>query len=150
MVVAAHKKYPASGNVDPVDAHIGSRIRLGRSLAGMSQGQLGAASRLTFQQIQKYERGANRVSASRLFHFAEILGVDISYFFENMPGDISSHSYNQGLAEDSQLPIEDDKAEAIMKKRETLELVRAYYRISDPKQRKRIYELVKAMAEQSS
>ncbi|HER27245.1 MAG TPA: XRE family transcriptional regulator [Rhodospirillales bacterium] len=127
----------------PVDVHVGLRLRQRRTLLGISQEKLGAAVDLTFQQIQKYERGANRVSASRLFEFSRILDVTISYFFDQMPDQVAdSHLIEQpGLADKIQENIERDP----LVRRETLELVRAYYKIADPKVRKRIYELVKAV-----
>ena len=73
----ANKKQP-----NPIDIHVGSRVRLRRMMLGMSQERLGESLGITFQQIQKYEKGTNRISASRLFQFAQILGVDIPYFFQ--------------------------------------------------------------------
>ncbi len=127
----------------PVDVHVGARLRLRRTLLGISQEKLGEAVSLTFQQIQKYERGANRVGASRLFEFSRILGVPVSYFFDDMPKEVAD-SYKtevDGLSDKIQQKIEGDP----MVRRETLELVRAYYKIGDPKVRKRIYELVKSL-----
>ncbi len=134
------------GRPSPIDVHVGSRIRLRRTLLGLSQERLGDQIGLTFQQVQKYERGANRVGASRLFDLARVLDVAISYFFEDMPDNVAgplAHSARRmhGLAE-TQDPFGDDT----MSRRETLELVRAYYRISDPAVRKRVFDLVKSMA----
>lgn len=120
----------------PVDIHVGSRVRQRRTLLGMSQEKLGDALGLTFQQVQKYERGANRVGASRLHDISRILDVPVSYFFEELSGSAAA-----GLAEEPAAFERDPMA-----KRETLELVRAYYRITDPKVRKRIFELTKAVA----
>ncbi len=127
----------------PVDVHVGARLRLRRTLLGISQEKLGDAVNLTFQQIQKYERGANRVGASRLYEFCRILDVSISYFFDEMPKEVAQ-SYKtevKGLSDQVQESIDGDP----MVRRETLELVRAYYKIGDPAVRKRIYELVKAV-----
>jgi len=131
---------------DPVDIHVGGRLRLRRNLVGMSQEQLGRASGLTFQQIQKYERGANRMGASRLYQLARLLDVPVAWFFEEMPA-----PGNKGpqLSDNAQAPLEgapDDQQ--ILSRRETLELIRAYYRITDPKQRRKVYELVKSLAEE--
>ena len=134
------RKWPV-GVPRPVDIHVGSRLRLRRTLLGLSQGKLGEAVGLTFQQIQKYERGANRVGASRLFEFSRILDVTISYFFEEMGKDDKS-SAAPGLSDRSQLPVDPGS----MSRRETLELVRAYYRIDDPGVRKRVYDLIKSIA----
>ena len=127
----------------PVDVHVGSRLRLRRTLLGISQEKLGESVNLTFQQIQKYERGANRIGASRLYEFSRILEISISYFFEDMPKEVSD-SYKsdvKGLSDQIQEEMESDP----MIRRETLELVRAYYKVSDTRVRKRLYELVKAV-----
>lgn len=129
-----------AANPDPIDIHVGSRVRLRRTLLGMSQEKLGDALGLTFQQIQKYERGANRIGSSRLFKLSQILDVPVSFFFDDMPEDVERA--NRGLAEAPAEPFEADQ----LSKRETLELVRAYYRVGDAKVRKRIFELVKAVA----
>jgi transcriptional regulator with XRE-family HTH domain len=130
----------------PIDVHVGSRIRLRRTLLGMSQERLGEALGLTFQQVQKYERGVNRVGASRLFDLSRVLDVPISFFFDDMPDALSGNygaQANKRLAgfADSQDGFADDT----LNRRETLELVRAYYRITDPAVRKRVFELIKSM-----
>ena len=117
----------------PVDVHVGARVRQRRTLLGMSQEKLGAAVGLTFQQIQKYERGANRVGASRLYEFSKVLDVPVSYFFEEMPanvlvGRVGGGRGRKSLAEPAS-PFEEEKDPMI--KRETLELVRAYYKIDE-------------------
>jgi transcriptional regulator with XRE-family HTH domain len=111
----------------------------------MSQEKLGDALALTFQQVQKYERGANRVGASRLFEISQILDVPVSFFFEEMSAEtaaLTPHSADASGAAESAEEFERDP----LAKRETLELVRAYYRISDPRVRKRMFELTKAVA----
>jgi transcriptional regulator with XRE-family HTH domain len=130
----------------PIDVHVGTRIRLRRTLLGMSQERLGEALGLTFQQVQKYERGVNRVGASRLFDLSRVLDVPISFFFDDMPEALSG-AYGvpaskrvAGFA-DAQEGFADDT----LNRRETLELVRAYYRITDPAVRKRVFELIKSM-----
>jgi len=125
---------------DPIDVHVGSRVRMRRTLLGMSQEKLGNALSLTFQQIQKYERGANRIGSSRLYKLSHILDVPVNYFFDDMPDATGKRA--RGLSDSGPQAFEQDK----LAKRETLELVRAYYRISDPKVRKKIFELVKAVA----
>ena len=137
----------AETRASPVDVHVGARIRLRRTLMGMSQERLGDALGLTFQQVQKYERGANRVGASRLFDLSRILDVPISFFYDNMPESLAGGSLQHrgraahGFAE----PQEGFGADETMNKRETLELVRAYYRITDPNVRKRMLDLIKSM-----
>ncbi|MBL4614923.1 MAG: helix-turn-helix transcriptional regulator, partial [Magnetovibrio sp.] len=79
---------PPLGTPRPVDVHVGARLRQRRTLLGMSQEKLGEAVGLTFQQIQKYERGANRIGASRLYQLSNVLDVSVSYFFEEMPGEV--------------------------------------------------------------
>ncbi len=120
----------AKDGPEPVDVHVGNRVRLRRTLLGMNQTQLGDAVGVAFQQVQKYERGTNRISASRLFQFALILDVPVSYFFDDLDEGVKARSPND-----------------IMLKRETLELVLAYYRISDPAARKRLVGLTRAIAD---
>lgn len=128
---------------DPIDVHVGSRVRMRRTLLGLSQQKLGTALGLTFQQIQKYERGANRIGSSRLYRLSRILDVEVTYFFEEMPADVASGA--KGLAEATGKHFESDQ----LSRRETLELVRAYYRIGNAKVRKRVFELVKAVGQSS-
>ena len=128
----------------PIDVHVGSRIRLRRTLMGMSQERLGEALGLTFQQVQKYERGVNRVGASRLYDLSRVLDVPISFFFDDMPdttGNGNGSTHVAGFAERVDFGHADDP----LAKRETLELVRAYYRITDPSLRKRVFDLIKSM-----
>ena len=118
MNIGEPKKYGrGTGIPDPVDVHVGSRIRMRRLLLGMNQETLAGALGLTFQQVQKYEGGANRVSASRLSAMAEILGVPISYFF----GDLQS----EGSVVD---PVDRERRERLQRP-ETIELIRLYYAI---------------------
>ena len=126
------------GRPSPIDVHVGSRIRLRRTLLAMSQERLGDALGLTFQQVQKYERGVNRVGASRLFDLSRVLDVPISFFFDDMPETVTGTG--AGLSENED-PFGDDT----MSRRETLELVRAYYRIADPSLRKKVFNLIKSM-----
>lgn len=132
------------GIPNPVDIHVGARIRLRRTLLGMSQEKLGEAIGLTFQQVQKYERGTNRVGASRLYDLSLVLDVPIQYFYDDMADTVAEQAprLRAGLSEAPEDSYERDP----MAKRETLELVRAYYRVKDPHVRKRIFELCKAMA----
>lgn len=138
----------------PVDAHVGIRMRQRRTLLGMSQTRLGDAVGLTFQQVQKYERGANRVGSSRLFEFAKALDVPVSYFFDEMPSNVlagrpmAARVKKGGGFGEAGTPFAVEKDPLI--KRETLQLVRAYYKIREPSVRKRIYELVKTMGAAST
>jgi transcriptional regulator with XRE-family HTH domain len=134
----------------PIDTHVGSRVRLRRTLLGLSQEKLGEALGLTFQQVQKYERGVNRIGASRLFDLSRVLDVPIGFFFDDMPGTVGgNNSGNNGMGRprtggfaEQQDGFEDDT----LHRRETLELVRAYYRINEPAVRKRVFELIKSLA----
>ena len=112
----------------PVDVHVGSRVRLRRTLLGMSQTHLAEALGLTFQQVQKNEKGTNRIGSSRLYQLSLIFGVPASDFFEGIEDKSSSR------------PGDD-----VMLKRETLELVKAYYRIRDPKVREALNAMFKAL-----
>lgn len=137
---------------NPIDVHVGRRLRLRRTLLGMSQERLGESLGLTFQQVQKYERGVNRIGSSRLFELGQILDVPVSFFFDDMaeaarPSGLGlTTGLAPGLAEES-ATFEHDLDDGLsLDKRETLELIRAYYRITDPAVRKRLFELTKALA----
>lgn len=130
----------------PVDVHVGRRLRLKRTILGLSQESVGKEIGVTFQQIQKYERGINRMGASRLFDFAKTLGVPIQYFFEGY-GDYAMDEVSAyALGEQPSGSYEHEK----VNNRETLEVMRAYYRIKSPALRKRIIDLIKAMADENA
>jgi transcriptional regulator with XRE-family HTH domain len=124
---------------NPIDAQVGNRVRLRRMLIGMSQEKLGEALGLTFQQVQKYEKGVNRIGAGRLFHVSRILGVPITYFYE----DVSSDTYTPGFSEGAASPpvIE------FLASSDGLQLSLAFMRIKEPKVRKRVLDLVKSLAD---
>jgi transcriptional regulator with XRE-family HTH domain len=125
---------------NPIDIHVGGRIRLRRNMLGMSQEKLGESLGITFQQIQKYEKGTNRVGASRLQAISTILNVPVSFFFEDAPG---SAAGTPGVAEESDASYVVD----FLNSTEGLQLNRAFVKISDPKVRRRIVDLVKSLAE---
>ncbi len=132
-----------TGNPHPVDVRVGARVRLRRNQLGMTQTGLGDAIGLTFQQVQKYERGVNRIGAGRLCDLARVLDVPVNFFFEDMPPDVAaipSAPKRRGKAKklSSYAPV-------LMVKRETLEFVRAYYKIEDADVRKQVSQLIKAM-----
>ena len=135
----------SKGFPNPIDVHVGGRIRLRRTLLGISQTTLAEAIGLTFQQVQKYEKGVNRVSSSRLVDLANALGVKIPFFLVVLSGGIGAQKpygvimYGKGPAA---IGNETDP----LAKRETLEFVRAYYKIQDPVVRKQVFELTKAVA----
>jgi transcriptional regulator with XRE-family HTH domain len=124
-----------TGVPDPVDVHVGNRIRARRLFLGMNQESLANALGLTFQQVQKYEGGANRVSASRLSAMAEILGVPISYFFGDLRPD------------DAEISPEDRQWREYLQRPETIEFIRLYYAIPDPKVRRQFLDMAKTVAE---
>ncbi len=125
----------------PVDVHVGKRLRLRRTILGLSQEAIGNAIGVTFQQVQKYERGVNRMGSSRLYEFSKILTIPVSYFFEEMEK-TQSHAPHAGVSEDAPA-FEHEK----MSSRETLEMMRAYYRITDAHVRKRVFELIKSLVD---
>lgn len=121
---------------DPIDVYVGSRIRLRRNLVGMSQEKLGEQLGITFQQIQKYEKGTNRVGASRLQAISEILDVSVSFFFEEVPGATAP----DGFAESAVNYMD------FCSSNEGIQLMRAFTNIRDPKVRRKIIDLAKALS----
>jgi transcriptional regulator with XRE-family HTH domain len=126
-----------------IDTHVGARLRLRRMLLGMSQEKLGESLGLTFQQVQKYEKGVNRVGASRLFDLAQVLGVPVQYFYDELdPGSVDSNNMARGFGERST----DTYVVDFLGTREGLELNRAFTKVSDPKVRRAIIDLVRSLA----
>ena len=125
---------------NPVDTHVGSRVRLRRTMLGMSQEKLGESLGITFQQIQKYEKGSNRIGASRLQRMSEVLNVPVSFFFEDAPG--GQHG-KDGLQE----PSGPDYVVDFLSSSEGLQLNRAFVKIADPKVRRRVIDLVRSLAD---
>lgn len=123
---------------NPIDTHVGNRIRLRRNMIGMSQEKLGEQLGITFQQIQKYEKGTNRVGASRLQAIARIMGVPVAFFFEDAPGS----GGRPGFA----VAPQQDFAFDMLSAPEGLQLQREFARIKDPKVRRRILDLIKTLA----
>lgn len=132
--MASEKRKP-----NPIDIHVGSRVRLRRTMIGMSQEKLGDALGITFQQIQKYEKGANRVGASRLQEISRVLNTPVSFFFEDAPG---TPSGSDGFEESQSTNYVVD----FLSSSEGLQLNRAFVKISDPKIRKKLVELVRTLA----
>lgn len=138
-------KRKTKGTPDNVDVHVGQRLRVRRSLLGMSQEKLAEAIGLTFQQIQKYERGVNRISAGRLFQFSKILDVPVGYFYDQVGGSgIEQQGAVAGLSDNEQDVFD---SEDIMQKKETLDLVRIYYSIEDEQKRKEILRFIRMMSD---
>lgn len=132
---------------DPVDIHVGRRIKIRRSMLKMSQEQLASLIGVTFQQIQKYESGANRVSSSRLYDIACALNQPISFFFEGIAKDNERLFKNQDI--ESNVAEEEGGFEDPMNSSMTLELINAFWRIKDEKSRQKAYELIMALASQN-
>ena len=126
---------------NPIDIHVGSRIRLRRTMLGMSQEKLGESLGITFQQVQKYEKGTNRVGASRLQNISAILSAPISFFFEDAPGRRQDGEAPDGMEENSASYVVN-----FLSSSEGLQLNRAFVKIPDPKVRRRIIDLVKSLA----
>lgn len=132
---------------NPIDVHVGSRVRMRRMLVGLSQEKLGERLGLTFQQVQKYEKGSNRISASRLYRMAQILGVPVQFFFEGLPNppdaEPETKRSNSSQEADAESAIMD-----FLSSSEGLQLNRAFTGIREPSVRRKVVELVKAMAGQ--
>lgn len=135
---------PKSDKPSVIDVHVGSRVRLRRTLLGMSQEKLGEAIGLTFQQVQKYERGANRIGASRLHDLSHILDVPVSFFFDGMPEEAGPGYGGNGPALMEAHPNGSEGDPGL--KQETMDLVQAYYQIQDAGVRRRVFDLAKAVA----
>ena len=130
-----------SDKPNPIDVQVGSRVRLRRNMLGLSQEKLGTAIGLTFQQVQKYERGANRIGASRLHELSRVLDVPVSFFFDDMDP-VRAPAIPGGFAEPPAEGFESDP----LRRRETVELVDAYYAVEDAAVRRRLLDLARALA----
>lgn len=129
---------------NPIDVHVGSRVRLRRMMVGMSQERLGEQLNLTFQQVQKYEKGANRIGASRLFAIARILDVPVQFFFEDMPDETSDAAPGRadGMSESDETPF----IMGFVSSAEGLQLNTAFSKIENPETRRKLVDLVKTLA----
>jgi transcriptional regulator with XRE-family HTH domain len=125
---------------NPIDRHVGSRVRMRRVLVGMSQEKLGDALGLTFQQVQKYEKGTNRIGASRLHQLGNVLGVPIAFFYEGAPDDVDPAT---GLREPGAPAYVAD----FMSTTEGLQLMKAFVRIKDGRVRRRLVDLAVTLAD---
>ena len=138
-----------SGEPNPIDIHVGNRIRMRRNILGWSQEKLGDLLGLTFQQIQKYEKGLNRVSASRLWDFSVVMETPISFFYDDMDQTVAKQSPRMFSNPEADMTLNEDmevfNADP-MQKQETLELVRAYYKISNRQAAKHLFDLIVAMS----
>ncbi len=137
MTMVTVKKAP-----NPVDKHVGARVRMRRILIGMSQERLGESLGLTFQQVQKYEKGTNRIGASRLQQISQILGVPVEFFFEGSPASDVVSLHGPGMADSAETRYVAD----FLSTAEGVQLTRAFVRIREPKLRRKIVELVTLLA----
>lgn len=132
---------------NPVDVYVGKRLRFGRTMQGMSQEAIGESIGVTFQQIQKYERGVNCIRAGKLFELAKVLHVPVNFFFEGFGG-----GEQQDAGERYAIPGAADSGNdtfdmELTSSRDSIELMRAFHRITDPQLRARVVDLVRAMAD---
>ncbi|MBZ9656648.1 helix-turn-helix domain-containing protein [Phyllobacterium lublinensis] len=126
---------------NPVDVHVGARIRLRRNMIGLSQEKLGESLGITFQQIQKYEKGMNRVGASRLQAIGNILNVPVTFFFDDMPGQSDKP---KGFDEESETTY----VVGFLNSSEGIQLARAFAKITDAKVRRKILDLVRTLGDE--
>ena len=131
------KKTRMTHKPDPVDVYVGSRIRMRRTLLGMSQEKLSDQLGITFQQVQKYENGMNRVGSSRLFNISRALGVPIAFFFDG---------YREEGARTTKAAEDATSFNKLLNSKETIELIKAYYSIEDKAVRKKLYEMIKSIS----
>ncbi len=145
--VRRRAKKQTSRGPNPIDIHVGARVRLRRNQLGLTLMTLAKAVGVTYQQLQKYERGVNRIGASRLFNLSRVLDVPISFFFEDLSPAAAGGGRRRarGLSEAPAAVLEPDS----LSKRETVELIRAYYRVTDPGLRKRVLDLLQALGKAS-
>ena len=132
------KKRQSMGRPDPIDIHVGSRVRLRRTILRMSQEKLADQLGITFQQVQKYENGSNRVGASRLYAIAQILAVEVAYFYEGYEGKVVYDTPK--IAENM------ENIDQHLKSRETIDLVKSYYGIADKAVRRKVLDMIKSLS----
>ncbi len=130
---------------NPIDMHVGMRVRMRRMLLGMSQEKLGELLGLTFQQVQKYEKGVNRIGASRLYELSKVLDVPVQYFYDDAPGSGATMLAVDGFGESTTEACVSD----VLSSRDGLELNKAFARISDPRVRRSIVDLVRSLASEN-
>ncbi len=146
--VRRRAKKQTSRSPNPIDIHVGARVRLRRNLLGLTLQTLAKAVGVTYQQLQKYEWGVNRISASRLFNLSHVLDVPISFFFEDLSPAAAGAGRKRrarGFSEAPAAALDSD----VLSKRETIKMVRAYYRVTDPQLRRRVLDLLEALGKPS-
>lgn len=138
------KRRPPKDHPDPIDIHVGARIKARRTGLRISQSEIGKKLNVTFQQIQKYENGTNRVGASNLYRMSQALDVDVGYFFHEIPKGVAHGGHaGDGLSDSAISQFDHDP----MSSTESIKLVHNYFRIVNTKVRQRIFQLVKTIAE---
>jgi transcriptional regulator with XRE-family HTH domain len=140
----AEERERAEAMANSIDLHVGKRLRRRRRLLGLTQQQLAESIGIRFQQIQKYECGANRVTASRLYELAVALNVPVNYFFEGLQANDPAGAVDAQPANDRELIAAD-----VLSQKETLELIRAYYKLGE-RPRRRLLDLAKALQDEST
>ena len=135
----------SSDSPDPVDIYVGTRMKGRRNLMNLSQTELAAVLGITFQQVQKYERGTNRISASRLYQLGQVLDVPVSFFFEKFDEGKSKKLWNARESDQEGFVWIENNAIDVMEQKETFELVRTYYQIKDETVRKNFLKMLKAL-----
>ena len=145
MAIKSIQYRKKTGVPDPVDVHVGGRVKLRRTLLGFSQEELADAVGVTFQQVQKYERGTNRMGASRIFDMSTVLDVSVSYFYEDMPKEIRARNSVESTPPSESFKTSNDSELSLYTKRETLELVRYYFQIPDKKIRTELMDLIQSL-----
>ncbi len=146
--VRRRAKKQTSRGPNPIDIHVGSRLRLRRDLLGLTLQTLAKAVGVTYQQLQKYEWGVNRISASRLFNLSHVLDVPMSFFFDDLSPAAAGAGRKRrarGFSEAPAAALDSD----VLSTRETIKMVRAYYRVTDPQLRRRVLDLLEALGKPS-
>jgi transcriptional regulator with XRE-family HTH domain len=127
-----------------IDGYVGKRLKQRRTVMGLSQEVVAKSVGITFQQVQKYEKGSNAMNSSRLYEFSRVMNVPVAYFFEGIEQSISSHNVTTGFAETPAMAFEH---ESMASDRESLEMMKSFKRIKEPVVRKRLADLLRAVAE---
>ncbi len=127
-----------------IDSHVGKRLKQRRTIMGLSQEAVAKAVGITFQQVQKYEKGSNAMNANRLYEFSRFMNVPVAYFFEGVEGASAAHNMASGLSESSASAFEHEN---VASDRESLEVMKSFKRIKEPIIRKRLADLLRAVAD---
>lgn len=135
----------SSENPDGIDVHVGSRVRLRRSVLGLSQENIAESLGLTFQQVQKYERGSNRISASRLYQLAQLLDVAVNFFFEGFNEKAPRRAYGFSDTKQEDFSWLESGDGDLMERKETIDLVRTYYQVQDEATRRNFVKMLKTL-----